>query len=37
MKKKNISFEGIKQYLRFYPDRIYKNMFEVGLLIGISA
>lgn len=37
MNKKNITFERIKQYLQFYPNRIYKNMFEVGLLNGIST
>ncbi len=37
MKKKNISFSSMKQFLAYYPDRIYKNMYEVGLLNGISA
>ena len=37
MKKKGISFDVMKQYLPFYPDRIYKNMFEVGLLNGIPS
>ena len=37
MKKKKIRFESIKQYLSYYPERIYKNMFEVGLLNGVSA
>ncbi|MBQ5988242.1 MAG: hypothetical protein IJL67_01985 [Oscillospiraceae bacterium] len=37
MKKKEIKFEDMKPYLSFYPERIYKNMFEVGLLNGVSA
>lgn len=37
MKKKKIGFESMKQYLSYYPERIYKNMFEVGLLNGVSA
>ena len=37
MKKKSIRFESMKPFLPYYPDRIYKNMYEVGLLNGISA
>lgn len=37
MKKKNIGFENLKPFLPYYPDRIYKNMYEVGLLNGVSA
>ena len=37
MQKNNIKFENIKTFLPYYPDRIYKNMYEVGLLDGISA
>lgn len=37
MKKKNIGFESLKPFLPYYPDRIYKNMYEVGLLNGVSA
>lgn len=37
MKKKKIGFESMKQYFPYYPERIYKNMFEVGLLNGVSA
>ena len=37
MKKKNIVFESMKPFLPYYPDRIYKNMYEVGLLNGVSA
>lgn len=37
MKKKGIVFENMKSFLSYYPERIYKNMYEVGLLNGISA
>ncbi len=37
MKKRNIGFKDIERYLSYYPDRIYKNMYEVGLLNGVSA
>ena len=37
MKKKNIKFESMKPFLPYYPERIYKNMYEVGLLNGVSA
>lgn len=32
MKSKNIEFENMKPFLPYYPERIYKNMYEVGLL-----
>lgn len=37
MRKKGISFEAMKPYLKYYPERIYKNMYEAGLLNGIST
>ena len=37
MKKKSIEFESMRQFLPYYPERIYKNMYEVGLLNGVSA
>ena len=37
MRKKNIKFESMKPFLPYYPERIYKNMYEVGLLNGVSA
>ena len=37
MKMKNIGFEKMKPFLQYYPERIYKNMYEVGLLNGVSA
>lgn len=30
--KTNINFDRIKKYLPFYPDRIYKNIYEGGLM-----
>ena len=35
LKKKNMGFESLKPYLKFYPDKIYKNMYEAGLLNGM--
>ena len=37
MKIKMIEFNSLEPFLPFYPDRIYKNMYEAGLLYGISA
>ena len=37
MRKKSIGFETMRQFLPYYPERIYKNMYEVGLLNGVSA
>lgn len=37
MEKKKIGFESMKPYLSYYPERIYKNMYEVGLLNGVSS
>lgn len=37
MRRSGIAFSTIEPYLRYYPDRIYKNMYEVGLLYGVSA
>ena len=37
MKRSGIAFSTIEPYLRYYPDRIYKNMYEAGLLYGVSA
>ena len=30
-------FKEIEKYLDYYPDKIYKNMYKVGILNGISA
>lgn len=37
MRDKRIGFEALKPLLKYYPEKIYKNMFEVGLLNGILA
>lgn len=37
MKTKEIRFDSMKPFLPFYPERIYRNMYEVGLLSGIST
>lgn len=37
MKENNIRFEHMSGFLPYYPERIYKNMYEVGLLNGVSA
>ena len=37
MKAKGIGFESLKPYLPNYLDKIYRNMYEVGLLNGISV
>ena len=37
MRATGLSFERLKQYLSFYPDRIYRNMCEVGLLNGVAT
>ena len=37
LKAKDIAFDSLRPYLPFYPDKIYKNMFEVGLLDGVAT
>lgn len=37
MSKNDIKFEDLEKLLKFYPDRIYKNMFEVGLIRDATA
>lgn len=37
MEEMNIEFENMKEYLPYYPDRIYRNMYKAGLLHGISS
>ena len=37
MKTKGLSFDKLQQYFPYYPDRIYRNMYEVGLLDGVST
>ncbi|MBQ9764455.1 MAG: hypothetical protein IJV92_08890 [Phascolarctobacterium sp.] len=37
IQKANLQFKEIEKYLDYYPDKIYKNMYKVGILSGISA
>ena len=37
MKANDIGFDTMKSYLPYYPDRIYRNMYEVGLLNGVAT
>ena len=37
MKANDLSFDILKQYFPYYPDRLYRNMYEVGLLNGVVA
>lgn len=37
MNTAKISFEKLQKLLEFYPDKIYKNLYQVGVLNGISA
>ncbi len=32
-----MKFEDLEKYLSYYPDKIYRNMYQAGLLNGISA
>ena len=35
MKANDLRFDILKQYFPYYPDRLYRNMYEVGLLNGV--
>ena len=37
LKIKGIKFDVLKPYLAYYPEKIYKNMYEVGLLNGVAT
>lgn len=37
MNMAKISFEKVQKLLEFYPDKIYKNLYQVGVLNGVSA
>lgn len=37
IQKTNLQFKEIEKYLEYYPDKIYKNMYKVGILSGTSA
>lgn len=37
MKIKGLGFNTLEQYFPYYPDKIYKSMYEVGLLNGVAT
>ena len=37
MRRSSLSFQDLEPYLSLYPDKIFRNMYETGLLYGISA
>ncbi|NBH72730.1 hypothetical protein D3Z51_12005 [Clostridiaceae bacterium] len=37
MQKMDITFSALEPYLSYYPKKIYKNMYETGVLAGVSA
>lgn len=37
MRENEISFDDLRPYLSLYPDRLYRNMYEVGLIHGDAA
>lgn len=37
MKANSIVFADLEKYLKYYPDKIYRNLFETRLLYGISS
>lgn len=37
MKTNGLSFDTLQKYFSYYPDRIYRNMYEVGLLNGVAT
>lgn len=37
IKKTGIKFSQLEQFLSLYPDKLFRNMYRVGILNGISA
>lgn len=37
MRRSGVLLEDLQPYLPLYPDKIFRNMYETGLLYGISA
>ena len=37
MKASGLNFNMLQQYLPYYPDRIYRNLYEAGLLNGVAT
>lgn len=37
MREAMLDFTMIQPFLKYYPDKIYRNMYETGVLYGVSA
>ena len=37
MKKAKVTTSMLREYISYYPERIYKNLYETGLLDYVSA
>ncbi len=37
MKANDLGFDTLRQYFPSYPDRLYRNMYEAGLLHGVAT
>ncbi len=37
MRNSKLSFQSLQTFLPLYPDKVYRNLYETGLLHGISA
>ncbi len=37
LNSKKLRFDALEPFFKYYPDKIYKNMYEVGLLNGIAS
>ncbi|MCM1537537.1 MAG: DUF6088 family protein [bacterium] len=37
MKTMDVTFSALEPYLNYYPEKIYKNMYETGVLAGVFA
>ena len=37
MKTNGLGFDTLQKYFPYYPDRIYRNMYEVGLLNAVAT
>jgi hypothetical protein len=35
MKRNELNFDLLQQYFPYYPDKIYRNMYEAGLINGV--
>lgn len=37
LQSSGLSFNDLEKYLSYYPDKVYRNLYEVGILYGISV